>query len=242
MARYYFGVYHWRRRFRRVVVGLLGVVLAALLWRGGGRGRRLGAAALAAAGMDRARAPLRRLLDPPPWRVRRRKYERLAARLPLADAETLTDVGCGTGRALVAMAPLVPADATTVGVDVFDARVILGNGPALAARNAARAGLDTHLSRGDACRLPLADDSQDVVTVGRVLHDLPSEADADRALREAHRVLRPDGRLGLLEVRVTHDDSDDALAYWRDRVAAAGFDVVATERVGGYVLVHADPA
>lgn len=218
---------------------MLALVVGALLWRDGRRGSRLTALGICVGAVDHARRPLRTLLDPPPWRLDRRKYERLAAGLGFADAEQVLDVGCGTGRSLVGLAPFIGHRTAVTAIDVFDSRVILGNGPALARRNADRAGIDPALLRGDAVRLPVTDNSQDVVTISRVLHDLPDGAAADAALAEADRVLRPDGQLGLLEVPVTHDAEADPLPYWRDRVVDAGFSVTGTERVDGYIVIHA---
>ena len=246
-ARFNFGVYHWRRRFRRLgrATALLG--LALLLWLRSRRPLvRLVAAGLALAGVRRGRPPARRLLVPPPWRVERYKYDALAEGLPYEDADRALDVGCGTGRSLVGLAPSIPDDCAVVGLDVFDARVILGNGPALARRNAARADLDAEVVAGDASRLPFAADSQDVVTTCRVLHDLPKEA-AEQALAEAHRVCRPDGTLGVLELSSTHGTDADPLDYWPELIRNADFEVRDARRVTrdgeetGYVVVVAEP-
>lgn len=51
---------------------------------------------------------------------------------------------------------------------------------------------------GDARSLPFADDSFDAVIGRRFLHHVPPE-DRERIIREAARVLRPGGRLALLE-------------------------------------------
>lgn len=249
--RFNFGVYHWRRRFRRLAsaLGLLGV--ASLLWRYGGRGSRrtlsrLAAVVLALASVRRGLDPARRLVSPPPWVVETYKYDAVGRELP-DDADRALDVGCGTGRSLVGLASHVPDDCTVVGLDVFDARVILGNGPALARRNAARADLDAEVVAGDASRLPVGDATQDAVTACRVLHDLPRD-DAERALAEARRVCRPDGRLGVLELPLTHGTDADPLDYWRGLVENAGFEVRHARRVSrdgeetGYVVVVAEPA
>lgn len=240
---YYFGVYHWRRRFRRLAASLLAGVLAVHLARGDRRGGRLLAVPAGLWAGVAGRDVLDSLLRPPPWALERYKYEALADALPTAGAERLLDVGCGTGRSLVGLAPAVPDRCRVVGLDVFDDRVILGNGPRLAARNAERAGLDVSLVRGDAARLPVADDTQDVVTACRVLHDLPAD-DARRALAEMRRVCGPDGAVGVLELPITHEDATAPPAtYWREQVAAAGFAVETVTRVprrgkaGDYVVV-----
>ncbi|NHN58260.1 MULTISPECIES: class I SAM-dependent methyltransferase [Halorussus] len=242
---YNFGAYHWRRRFRRIASALALAAASRLLWRRG-RSTRPAAILLALAAVWRGYAPVRRLLSPPPWTVEREKYDALGRALPVADADLVVDVGCGTGRSLVGLAPWLPDDATVVGLDVFDSRIILGNGPALARRNAARAGLDVAPVAGDASRLPLGDDTADAVTACRVLHDLP-RADAERALAEARRACRPDGVVGVLELPLTHGADADPVDYWRGLVDAAGFDVRRAEPVTGdgagteYVVVVAEP-
>ncbi|MFC6837701.1 class I SAM-dependent methyltransferase [Halomarina ordinaria] len=241
---YYFGIYHWRRRGRALALGTLALAAGALLAVASTRRtRRLLAVALGLWGARTDYRTLSKLLRPPPWRLDGEKYALLAAALPLDGADRVLDVGCGTGRSLVGLAPTLAPETTVVGVDVFDDRVILGNAPALARRNAVRAGLDAAVVRGDAARLPVADGSVDVVTACRVLHDLP-EAAARRAAAEAHRVCAPGGTLGVLELRITHDGSTDPARYWRDLVAEAGFDVRHVEEVererGRYVLVVAD--
>lgn len=247
--RYYFGVYHWRRRLGRLLIAVgigIGAGLLAqrttLRWR-----RRVAATAGLVAAIIGTRTS-RTLLSPPPWAIRQEKYTALARRLPFEDATTVLDVGCGTGRSLVGIAPFVPGDCTVVGLDVFDARVILGNGPTLAARNGRAAGLDVVPIVGDAARLPVATDTQDVVTACRVLHDLPASTQP-AALEELHRVCAPNGTVGILELPITPaDTSVEPTTYWRRQLTDAGFTVDRLERIGSdrraepYLVVVATPA
>lgn len=246
---YWFGLYHWRRRFRAIgeglVVALVGVALAR---RRSDRASLALAAVAVALGGTRAVRTLSTLLSPPPWGLERYKYDALARELPLAGAGRVLDVGCGTGRSLVGLAPRLPRSATVVGVDVFDDRVILGNGPRLARRNARRAGVAVEPVRGDAGAAPFVPDSFDVVTACRVLHDLPAERHGD-ALGELRRVCRADGTVGILELPIVPDAVDvSPERYWRTRVADAGLAVRTVERVprrdGGepYVVLVATPA
>jgi ubiquinone/menaquinone biosynthesis C-methylase UbiE len=239
---YYFGIYHWRRRFRRLVTGLALATAGLLAWGRGGVISRAAGVVLAAAGVKRGYGPLERMLSPPPWQPDRWKYRALREAMPYAEAEHALDVGCGTGRSLVGLAPAVPADCRLLGLDVFDDRVILGNGPELARRNAAAAGLEAEIVAGDAARLPVEDGSQDVVTTCRVLHDLPRDV-AESALSEAARVLGPDGSLGVLELPIPHDSEAEPLDYWEGLVAEAGFAVEEAREVeaGSYYLVVATP-
>jgi ubiquinone/menaquinone biosynthesis C-methylase UbiE len=175
------------------------------------------------------------------------KYEALAGALPTAGATRWLDVGCGTGRSLVGFAGAVPAGCRVVGLDVFDDRIILGNGPGLAERNAREAGVDARTVRGDATDLPVADGSQDVATACRLLHDLPREA-AVEALRELRRVCAPGGAVGILEIPITHEGAGKPPEqYWPALAEAAGFAVDRVERVprrrsdDAYVVVVARP-
>jgi SAM-dependent methyltransferase len=245
---YYFGIYHWRSRFRRLLGALAALGIAAFVGRRGRSPFAWPLASLVAVGAAiRAGRTLETLFSPPPWALERYKYDALAETLALSDADRLLDVGCGTGRSLVGLAPHVPSSCSTIGLDPFDDRVILGNGPALARRNARIAGMAVEPVRGDAASLPIAAGSQDVVTACRVLHDLPGDA-VDPALRECARVCRDDGVLGVLELPVTPDGVDrDPEAFWTERVEAAGFDLRYVERVprpGGepYLVVVADPS
>jgi ubiquinone/menaquinone biosynthesis C-methylase UbiE len=179
--------------------------------------------------------------------LNREPYAALASALPFAQADRALDIGCGTGRSLVGLAPSVPDSCTMLGLDVFDDRIILGNGPALARRNGSAAGVDVAPVVGGASRLPVASDSQDVVTACRVLHDLPA-TEVGPALDEAHRVCAPEGTLGVLELPIIPEDTTVAPEeYWPDRITRAGFTVTRIDRVSRgrrsepYVLVVAAP-
>lgn len=246
---YYFGVYHWRRRARSALVAVGGAIVAgALRAKGSSRSLRAVATVAALASVARLVRVVTRTFSPPPWALERYKYDALAAVLPFERADRVLDIGCGTGRSLVGFAPHLPESCTVLGLDVFDDRVILGNGPALARRNGQLAGIDVFPIRGDAARLPITTGSQDVVTACRVLHDLPATA-VDPALREARRVCTPKGTLGVLELPLTPEGVErDPEAYWRERVLAAGFEIRTLDRVDRkghgdrYIRLAATPA
>lgn len=244
---YFFGVYHWRERLRRIALSLVGLVVSVLVARRGRRSVRIAAAALGIGSLVRGGDAARRLCSPPPWALDRAKYDALGAVLDADDAARVLDVGCGSGRSLVGLAPHLPEGCRVVGLDTFDDRVILGNGPALARRNGARAGLDVSPVAGDAARLPVADGAFDVITACRVAHDLPSEK-RDAAFAELRRACADDGTVGLLELPITPDGVDDHEAYWRRCLEDAGLVVERSATVdrpareGSYVALAATPA
>lgn len=85
----------------------------------------------------------------------------------------------------------------------------------MAAASAKRAAFPRALIGGDAERLPIPNASVDTVVTTWTLCSIP---DAARALGEARRVLRPDGRLVFVE----HGRSPDpSILRWQDRLTPA---------------------
>ncbi len=92
------------------------------------------------------------------------------------------DAGCGRGEALLACAR---AGADVAGLDYADAAIEISRETLADVPGA-------DLRQGDVTALPWPDDSFDRILFGDVIEHL-SPADADAALREFRRVLRPDG-------------------------------------------------
>jgi len=112
--------------------------------------------------------------------------ELLMAHLPAAPADVI-DLGCGTGTLSVLLAH---EGYRVRGLDFAESML------ATAVAKAARAGLDIEFGRGDAARPPYEAGSCDVVLSRHVLWALP---DPSAALGEWVRLLRPGGRLVLVE-------------------------------------------
>ncbi len=110
----------------------------------------------------------------------------------LSPGDSLLDVACGPGIYARPFARQV-APGLVVGLDLSPA--MLGH----ARRRARAAGLENlALVRGDALRLPFAGGRFDAVNCCGALHLFP---DADLALREVHRVLKPGGRFTVAAFR-----------------------------------------
>jgi ArsR family transcriptional regulator len=144
----------------------------------------------------------------------------------------LLDIGTGTGRMIEILAPHVDR---AIGID--QSREML----AVARVNIERAGLENGLVRlGDMYQLPLPSASFDAVVIHQVLHyaDRP-----DAAIAEAARVLRPEGRLLLVDfaphelefLREEHAHrrlgfADGEVAEW---CRSAGLEPVAARQLPG---------
>ena len=116
----------------------------------------------------------------------------LAALPAFADAEwTVGDLGCGTGQMAAALAPFV---GHVVAVDASSAML-------QAARKRLHGFENVELRRGDLEALPIDDARLDAATLALVLHHLPEPG---RALAEVARVLKPRGRLLIVDM-LPHD-------------------------------------
>lgn len=122
--------------------------------------------------------------------------EALLSLVPGSDAGRLLDIGTGTGRVLELLAHHISQG---VGVDASKAML------ALARSRLARADL-SHCSvrLADMYRLPLAETSFDIAVLQMVLH---YAEDPQGVLAEAARVLRPGGRLLVVDL-AQHDRAE----------------------------------
>jgi arsenite methyltransferase len=129
---------------------------------------------------------------------------RMIARLPLRGDEQVLDVGCGRGLLLLEAAKQLPRGRAT-GLDLWSTVDQSGNAAAATHRNAALAGVTdrVQIDTGDMRKMPYADASFDVIISSLAIHNLPTKADRVQAIGEIARVLKPDGRIALLDFRCT---------------------------------------
>jgi ArsR family transcriptional regulator len=112
----------------------------------------------------------------------------------IPEDSTVADLGCGTGPVAEALAPFVER---LIAIDGSDAML-----------DAARSRLarfdNVSIQRGDLEALPVADGEVDAATLILVLHHLP---DPGKVVAEVSRILRPGGRLLILDM-LPHDRQD----------------------------------
>src|SRR5438046_5106659 len=110
----------------------------------------------------------------------------LLSLLEIGHDERVLDIGCGTGRLAVAALEHVGTEGRVVGIDPAPPRIAL-------ARERADPRFDFRVGRAeDLSEFP--DATFDVAYLNSVLNWI---RDRGQALREAHRVLKPGGRLGI---------------------------------------------
>jgi demethylmenaquinone methyltransferase/2-methoxy-6-polyprenyl-1,4-benzoquinol methylase len=112
------------------------------------------------------------------------RWRRLTVRAVVRPGDRVLDACCGTGDLAVAARQ---AGGTVVGLD-FSAPML---------ERARRKDDSVEWVQGDLLELPFADGSFDGATVGFGVRNV---TDLERALAELRRVLRPGGRLGILEI------------------------------------------
>jgi SAM-dependent methyltransferase len=134
----------------------------------------------------------------------------------LQSGETVLDLGSGGGIDVLLSARRVAPDGHAYGVDMTDEML------ELARTNQRRAGVtNAEFLRGRIDDVPLPDDSVDVIVSNCVIN---LSSDKSAVFAEAHRLLRPGGRLAVADVvadAAVDEALRDDLAAWTDCVAGA---------------------
>jgi ubiquinone/menaquinone biosynthesis C-methylase UbiE len=134
--------------------------------------------------------------------------------LALQPGERVLDIGCGPGLLAEEMTEEVGPDGRVDGIDTSESML------AIASRRAA----PVHYATGDALSLPYPDQTFDAAVATQVYEYVP---DMPAALAEARRVLRPGGRLLILDTDwdsiVWHSSDRErmlrVLEKWNDHLA-----------------------
>ena len=140
------------------------------------------------------------------------RWRQRAAELTQLDPRgAALDVCCGTGDLALELSGRVGPEGSVVGCDFSERMLDLARGKA-----AARGAENVRFEWADALQLPYDDDSFDAATVGFGARNLQ---DLDQGLGELARVLRPAGRLVILEITQPQRPPLSAFySLWFDRI------------------------
>lgn len=161
----------------------------------------------------------------------------ISAALPHIRGPRVLEVSFGTGWLLTRYA----GNFETYGVDLNERMV------AITQRNLRRAGVTAELRQANVEALPYPDGHFDTIVNTMAFSGYPN---GERAISEMHRVIRPQGRLVLIDVGYPHDGnrlgsalvglwkhSGDVIRDMAPLFDSFGFDVN-HEQIGGFGSVH----
>ena len=161
------------------------------------------------------------------------RAQHIVERLAPAPGERILDIGCGPGRVTIPLARAVGPDGEVVALDVQAGML------ARLADKAQRAGVtNIRALEADFRQAPQDDGSADAAVSAMALGEIP---DPDRTLARAFALLRPGGR--LLVVESTFDPHYVPIHRLRDLAAATGFiDRGCRGNLFGYSLLLETPS
>jgi demethylmenaquinone methyltransferase / 2-methoxy-6-polyprenyl-1,4-benzoquinol methylase len=136
--------------------------------------------------------------------------QRAVERAEVGPGSNALDVACGTGDLALELRRRIGPDGRVVGCDFSEPML------EIARRKSGDEGLPVEFGWADALELPYGDASFDAVTIGFGARNL---ADLERGISEMARVLRPGGRLVILEI--TRPDREPLASFyslWFDRL------------------------
>jgi demethylmenaquinone methyltransferase/2-methoxy-6-polyprenyl-1,4-benzoquinol methylase len=137
--------------------------------------------------------------------------ERAADQAELTAGDSALDVCCGTGDLALELSSRVAPGGHVVGCDFSEPMLDLAREKA-----ASRQARGVRFEWADALQMPYDGERFDAVSVGFGVRNL---ADLDRGLREMARVLKPGGRLVILEItQPTRPPLSTFYSLWFDRI------------------------
>ncbi|WP_408631471.1 class I SAM-dependent methyltransferase [Mesorhizobium comanense] len=125
----------------------------------------------------------------------------------LEPGESVLDVGCGTGALAIEAKRHVGPTGTVYGIDASPEMLVRAD------RKARKAGLEVVLKHAAAQALPFPDAQFDAALSTIMLHHLPRKA-REQCVREIRRVLKPGGRLLVVDFAASAPKKRDFLAHF----------------------------
>jgi len=154
-----------------------------------------------------------------------RLRDRVLDALPWRGDEFVLDVGCGHGLLLIGAARRLRGG-KAIGLDLWQKQDQAGNSREATWQNVEIEGVAdrVELKDGDARALPFPDNAFDVILSSWALHNIYDQAGRETAVQEIVRVLKPGGRLLLMDIRHTKEYArvlQLAAPKWSDHAGGA---------------------
>ena len=129
-----------------------------------------------------------------------RMRDQLINTLSLQGHEKILDVGCGRGLLLIAATKQLKSG-KAIGIDLWSQDDLSNNNATSTNRNAELENVadKIELVTGDMTNMTFKDNTFDVIISSMAVHNLPSKAAREKAIQEINRVLKPGGRIALLD-------------------------------------------
>jgi demethylmenaquinone methyltransferase/2-methoxy-6-polyprenyl-1,4-benzoquinol methylase len=131
------------------------------------------------------------------------RWRRLAAQAAVRKGDRVLDAACGTGD--LAIADRKAGAGRVTGLDFSEQMLV----------RARRKDTSIEWLKGDLLALPFADETFDAATVGFGVRNVEN---LELGLRELRRVLRPGGRLAILEITQPRGALRPFYSLWFDRI------------------------
>jgi SAM-dependent methyltransferase len=152
-----------------------------------------------------------------------RARDRLLDGLGLTGQENLLDLGCGRGLLLIGAARRLPSG-RAVGVDLWSQVDLSANSASATLANAAveRVSERVEVHEADMRKLPFADASFDAVVASMSVHNIYSIEGRREAILEVVRVLKPGGKVALMDIRHVREYATGLLGAGMNDVKVSG--------------------
>ena len=152
-----------------------------------------------------------------------KQRDKLIDSLNIKGDETILDLGCGKGLLLIAAAKKLTSG-KAVGVDIWKDTDLSKNNPDTTTRNAVLENVAerVEVKTADMRDLPFDDESIDIITASMAVHNIKNKEERRKALQEINRVLRPEGKIAIIDFKHTSEYAAAFREMGRSNIAVSG--------------------